>query len=245
MQGRFYEAAEQARISLEEAVATGYELTICHVLRLATCPVAFETGDLAAAEQGVAKLVDIATRFNAPFWRSTGRCLEGKLKIAQGAFAAGSALLRSELDACERTGWTTWYPEFLGVLAEGLAGLRRLPEALATVDRALAEADQGGERYYAAELLRLKGEFLVSEADGEHRPAIEDCFQTALAVAREQGALLFELRTALSLGRWRIRLHLPEDARTILAPVYGRFVEGFDAADLRAARALIAHIGDP
>jgi predicted ATPase len=176
---------------------------------------------------------------NAPPWVSYGRCFEGKLLIAQGAFEAGATLLRSELDVCERTGWTTWYPEFLGVYAEGLAGLGRFPQALASIDQALAKADQGGERYYVAELLRLKGEFLLTQPDGEQTAAIDDCFHSAMSVARDQGALFFELRIALSLARLRVAQSRRDEAREILAAVYDKFTEGFETADLRAARSML------
>jgi hypothetical protein len=83
LQGHLDQAAEHARTSLEEAMATGYELAICHVLRLAACPVALLIGDLAAAEKAITQLVDVATRFNAPFFKSAGRCLEGKLRLSE------------------------------------------------------------------------------------------------------------------------------------------------------------------
>ncbi|MBV8651003.1 MAG: LuxR family transcriptional regulator, partial [Alphaproteobacteria bacterium] len=245
LRGLLDQAAEQARISLEEAIAADHELSICLALKYGVCFVALMTRDLAEAERSITRLGDTANGINAQFFRSAARYLEGKLLIERGSFAAGTALLRSELEASARTRWTDSYPEFLGVLAEGLAGLGRFPEALASVDQALAKADQDGERYYVAELLRLKGEFLLAESGGEDRAAIDECFHTALAVARQQGALLFELRATLSLARWRMRLHRPKEARQILAPVYGCFVEGFDAADLRAARALLATLDAP
>jgi predicted ATPase len=148
-------------------------------------------------------------------------------------------LLRLELDEYERTGWTAWHPEFLGILAEGLAGLEDFRVALALVERALAKADQGGERYYVPELLRLRGEFLLAQAVGTRIAEIDDCFFAAVTTARHQGALLLEFRAALSLARWRIRQHRPEDARQILAPVYARFTEGFGAVDLRVAEGLL------
>ena len=67
----------------------------------------------------------------------------------------------------------------------------------------------------------------------------EDCFFGALEVARQQGALFWELRAALSLAHLRIRQDRRDDARRLLAPVYDRFTEGFEAADLRCARALL------
>jgi predicted ATPase len=243
LQGQLDAAAEHARACLEEAMATEYELSICHVLRLAACPVALLTGDLAAAETAIAKLVEAATRFNMPFFGSAGRCLEGKLLIERGNFTAGLDTLRSELDTREKSGWTAWYPEFLCFFAESLAGLGRVPEALASVDRALTKADQGGERYYVAELLRLKGELLRAESNGKYAVAIDDCFYSALAVARCQGALLLELRAALSFARWRISQQRPDEARQVLAPVYGRFAEGLNTAHLLAAKAFLLTLG--
>jgi predicted ATPase/DNA-binding winged helix-turn-helix (wHTH) protein len=239
LQGYVDQAIGQAQASLEEARATDYNFSICEALRLAVYPVALMTGDSVAAERAVATLIDIASSCHGTFWRIVGSCLKGKLLIKQGEFAAGTVLLRSQLDACEKTGWAIWYPEFMGALAEGLAGLGRLPEALVTVDQALAKADRGGERYYVAELLRIKGEFLLQEAGEQSMSAAEDCFEGALEVARQQGALLLELRAALSLAGLRLKQHRPDEARQILAPVYGRFTEGFETPDMRSAKAAL------
>jgi predicted ATPase len=151
----------------------------------------------------------------------------------------GSALLRTALDTCEKTGQTICYPEFLGALAEGLAGLGQSIEALATIDRALAWANRGGERWFVAELVRTKGELLLHEAGDQSISAAERCFSEALDVAREQGALSWELRAAMSLARLRNWQNRPDDAQRVLAPVYDRFTEGFVTADLRSARAML------
>jgi predicted ATPase len=187
----------------------------------------------------VALLVDVATSRNATFWRIVGRCLEGKLLIMRGEFRTGVNLLRAEIDAGRRTGWAIWYPEFLGVLAQGFAGLGRMTEGLVTIDEALARADRGGERYYVAELLRIKGELLLQTLGEQNNPKAELCFSDAFQVARQQGALFWELRIALSLARWRVRQDRQNDARNVLAPVYGRFTEGFAAPDLQTARAIL------
>jgi predicted ATPase len=240
LQGYLDQAEEQARSTLEDAEALGYQPSICEALRLAVCPLAMMGGDLAVAARAVAKLGDIANSGNcAPFYAVLARCLGAKISIMQGRFASAVASLHAEFDASEGTAWAIWHPEFMGGLAEGLAGLGRLDEALAVIDQAQAKADEGGECYYVPELLRIKGELLL-QCEGEPPAGMaEQCFEHALVAAREQNALFWELRTALSLGRLRLRQCGPDRARQILAPVYDRFTEGFETADLRAARALL------
>jgi predicted ATPase/DNA-binding winged helix-turn-helix (wHTH) protein len=242
LQGFVDQAGEHARASLDEAEATGNSLSICEALRLAVGPIALATGDLAAAERAVARLTDHATRHNATYWKIVGRCLEGELLIRRGAFVNGAALLGEALDSCEKTGWAVCYPAFRGVLAEGLAGLGRIPEALFAVEQALVAADRGGERWAVAELLRIKGECLLENGGDRSESEAEDCFADALVVARQHGALFWELRAAMGLARLRVSQHRPDVAKQILAPVYDRFTEGFKTADLRAAERLLANL---
>jgi predicted ATPase/DNA-binding winged helix-turn-helix (wHTH) protein len=239
LRGFVDQGVTQAQASLEEAHAADHKLTLCWVLYHATYPVALMTGDLVAAGQAVAMLMDLATSLRAPFWKTLAHCLEGKLLIRRGEFGMGSAQLRTALETCERTGWTISYPEFSCALAEGLAGLGQFTGALATIDRALARANRGGERWFVAELLRNKGELLLHEAGDHSISAAERCFSEALEVAREQDALSWELRSALSFARLRLRQDREDDARQLLAPVYSKFTEGFETPDLRSASAML------
>ena len=93
------------------------------------------------------------------------------------------------------------FPGFLGILAEGLAGLGRLAEARVTIEEAIERSNRDGECWCLAELLRIKGELLLEEATARLSSAAEDCFVGAIDLAREQGALFWELRSALSLAR--------------------------------------------
>ena len=106
---------------------------------------------------------------------------------------------------------------------------------------AIAKVGQGIESlvWYVPELLRLKGALLLAQASCEHGAAADDCFYSALRLAREQGALLFELRTALRLARLRVAQRRHDEAREVLAPVYDKFTEGFETPDLRSARAML------
>jgi predicted ATPase/DNA-binding winged helix-turn-helix (wHTH) protein len=232
LQGFVDQAKRNAQASLEDAQATDQTLTLRYVLGWAVCPISLLTGDFAAAEQSIAMMIDLATRRHLPFWNTVARSLEGTLLIKRGAFATGSALLRTALDKIS-------YADLRGVLAEGLAGVGRLGAALATIDEALEQLDRTGEHWCLAELLRIKGELLLEEAGDQSVLAAGGCFRRALDVARQQGALFWELRAALSLARLSARQDRPDDARQILLPVYGQFTEGFDTADMRSARAML------
>jgi predicted ATPase len=137
------------------------------------------------------------------------------------------------------TGWMTRYSEFLGVLAEGLGDEGRVGEANVVIAEALDWSDRTGERYYVAELLRVRGELLLQEAGEGPVPAAEDCFQRALELARQQGALSWELGSALSLARLRVRQKRHAHARQLLEPVCDRFTGGIESADLRSARLML------
>jgi predicted negative regulator of RcsB-dependent stress response len=91
-------------------------------------------------------------------------------------------------------------------------------------------ADQGELRHYEAELYRLKGKLLGRQ--GEEQAAVEANFRQAMDIARRQGAKSLELRAAISLGRLLQKQGKPDEARQILAEVYGWFTEGFDTAEV-------------
>jgi predicted ATPase len=240
-QGYAEQAMDQARVSLEEARRTTLPLSIGEALRVAVCDIALMTGDLETADQSITMLIEVATSRDAPFWGILGRCFRGKLLVARGEFAEGCARLRAELEFCERVNWPIWYPEFIGAMSEGLAGLGLVAEALASVDKGIASADHGGERFYYPELLRLKGELLLRQSADQLKAEAdaEQNFSAALCLAQQQGALSLELRVVLSLARLRVTQGRPDEARRLLAPIYNRFTEGFDTADLKVAKDLL------
>jgi predicted ATPase len=109
---------------------------------------------------------------------------------------------------------------------------------LRLVRRGLTRVAKAGERLFEAELHRLEGEILVSLPTRDAAAALK-CFRRAVATAREQDARSWELRAATSLARWWAECGKRQEAREILAPVYGWFTEGFDTADLKDAKALL------
>jgi predicted ATPase/DNA-binding winged helix-turn-helix (wHTH) protein len=239
LEGHVEQAVDSAHVTFDDARATNDILSQCFALAEAVCPIMISTGDLAAAARFLAVLLDLATEHKLDLWKNWGCCLEGKLLIRQGEFARGTAVLRAALDAFAGTGRQMRYPAFLGALAEGLAAGGRLTEGLETIGEALARAERDGERWCVPELLRVKGELLLHQFEDGSASAARDCFNAALGMARQQGALSWELRAATGFARLRIRQGRRDEARELLAPVYNRFTEGFETADLRIARALI------
>jgi predicted ATPase len=181
------------------------------------------------------------------------RCLAGGLMrkgwalSEQGAPTEGIAQIQAGLATWRNMGVELGQPLLLAHLAEAYGRDSRPEEGLRVITDALEIAHRTTERYYEAELLRLKGELLLQSIVGEpesersHPRMVEagGCFSQALDIARQRQAKSLELRAAISLGRLWQRQGKGADARRVLAEVYGWFTEGFDTPDLCEAKALL------
>jgi predicted ATPase len=241
LRGFMDQARAEAEASIEELHGTSSQLTpMCRIIDFGLSRVTLMTGNLPAAESAIALLITAATRSNAPYWLRAGQFLEAKLMIERRDFANSIAVLRDALDAGQGTGSPASHPEVLGALAEAFAGLGQLAAALDAVNEAIATADRhdGSQRWYVPELLRIKGDVLLRQSL-DHAALAEDCYDQAGELAREQSALFWELRIALSLARLRVSQGRQHEAEQIIAPVYNRFTEGFETTDMRSARELL------
>jgi predicted ATPase len=156
----------------------------------------------------------------------------------RGEVEEGIAQMRRGMTAWQATGAEADRPYFLALLVEGYRTTGQTEDGLQMLAEALALMDTIGERYYEAELNRLKGELLLQQSSDNATEA-ESCFQQAITIAQNQRAKSWELRAATNLARlWQSRGKRNE-ARELLEPVYSWFTEGFDTADLIEAKNLL------
>jgi len=205
-----------------------YYMTLLHQLRREWQVVSerAETATTVATAQQIALVL------------AAGPIMRGWALAMQGQGAEGLTQLRQGLDAYRATGAAFQRPHFLSMLAEVHRSIGQPEAGLTALSEALALIEKTGERYYEAELYRLKGELLLQQAAPEVSHA-EACFQQSLDIARCQQAKSLELRAAMSLGRLWQQQGKRQEAQALLAGVYNWFTEGFDTADLQEAKALL------
>jgi predicted ATPase len=191
---------------------------------------------------------------------SQAAILRGWALAEQGQGEEGIAQIRQGLAAWRETGAKLGGPYFLALLAEAYGTGGQVAEGLSVVVEALTVVDKAGERLWEAELYRLKGQltlqkFQVSGSRFQVPPSpqhpvpsthveaeAEACFHKAIEIAQRQQAKSLELRAATSLARLWQQQGKREEARKILAEIYGWFTEGFDTKDLQEAKALLEEL---
>jgi predicted ATPase len=183
-----------------------------------------------AKEHGFALVLGVGPIMHGWTLVTEGRADEGIRQITQG------------LERYRATGAGFQLPHLLTALIEAYEKIEQPEEGLTTLAEAEALVEKTGERYYEAELQRLKGELLLAQSPDDPAEA-EACLHNALEIARRQQAKSLELRTAMSLARLWQRQGKETDARKLLNDVFVWFTEGFDTADPRDARALLDELG--
>ena len=242
LQGCADQAFRLVAQNIDEGLANGHALTFCSVLGQSACPIAFLAGDLDAAERYGSALIEYTERHAIRVWRLWAGCFKGMVIARRGDVEAGLAILRSEL---ESAGDARFLPRFLfplGKFAMYLGEAGEVAQGLSIVNEVLERCKARDERWYLPELLRIRGGLLLKEAQHQSAEAAEQCFDEALQLARQQGALFWELRSTLSLARLRVAQARPADAVRILVPVCEAFTEGAGVADLREAQALVERL---
>jgi predicted ATPase len=241
LQGFPDQAMRAAEASIEDARAGNHAMSLCYALFLGACPIALAVGDLVAAEHYVGMLLEHSSRLAMAFWGAWGRSYQGALFIKRGEVTSGLRLLRAGFN--ELTQARSAVLRLLELLmAEALGQTGQIVEGLAAIDEAIEHSKHTEEVWLMAELLRVRGELLLSqEATGA--AAAEQHFRQSLDWARRQGALFWELRAATSLAQLLHGEGRSVEARALLRPVYDRFTEGYDTADLIVAKRLLDELG--
>ncbi len=236
LQGFADQAMREIESNIEGAISIDHTLSLWNALAQAACPISLLVGDLAAAERFNSLLLHHTEGPSLGVWRTYSQCFRGQLLIKRGDLAAGLALCRAAVGELRKERFAQYLTAFLGAIAEGLAVAGEISEGLAAIDEALDRCERYEERWSIAELLRIKGELLLLQDAPGAAVAAEDHFRQALDWARRQGALSWELRAATSFARLLRDQDRSADGLALLQPVYDRFTEGFDTADLKAAK---------
>jgi class 3 adenylate cyclase/predicted ATPase/energy-coupling factor transporter ATP-binding protein EcfA2 len=186
-------------------------------------------GDLAA------ELLKLSQEHDFPMMRGAGKFFSGWATADGGELAQGIALMEEGLALFSAVRQVT-RPYMLAVLASAKADLGKPDEGFELLEDALASTEVSSERWWQAELHRLRGRLLV--ARGQHDEG-EACFRRAIEVSRGQRAKTLELRAATSLARLWSDQGRNVEARDLLTPIYAWFTEGFETPDLRETKILL------
>jgi predicted ATPase len=231
------QSAQAADRALAYSRQLGHAHTLAHAVWFAGMSAVFARGVPAVHACGN-DCVAISSEHRFALWAAVRQILQGWADAQEGEATTGIARIRDGLAAFEATGTRSHACVFLVMLAEASALAGKIEEGLATLGDALAQAAVSGAKGWGAEIHRLRGE-LTARLPYPDLAKAEDSFRTALAIAREQGTRGYELRAATSLARlWR-KQGWRDEARDLLAPLYGWFTEGFDTQDLKEAKALL------
>jgi len=232
---------EQALARLHEALTLAHALVHPFSLAYARCWAAnvfqFRRDVLAVHEQAEAA-VALSTAQGFPQSAAVGTIFRGWALAMQGQGEEGMAQVRQGIATWRATGSVLIVSYFYTLLAEVSVHLGHPEDGLQALAEAYTLVEQQEERYWEAEIARLRGVLLLRQTETPQAEA-EAWFQRALDVAHRQEAKSLELRAAMSLSRLWQQQGKRVEAYALLAPVYGWFTEGFDTADLQEAQALL------
>nr|WP_314957716.1 winged helix-turn-helix domain-containing protein [Bradyrhizobium cosmicum] len=192
-------------------------------------------GDWTSVETMTGRLAAHASMHGLAPYEAVASGLRAQIMIARGEEADGIDLLRSVLPRLHADRYELYASAFAADMSQGLAALGRYAEGLQILHETIARVEQGGGGFDMPELLRRRGEL---EARAGDLDAAEASFVASLALAEQQGALSWRLRTAMSLAALR-RERGTKKPLDDLAATYARFTEGFATADLKSARLML------
>jgi predicted ATPase len=220
--GRVDEASPLSDRALADATSAAHAPTLGYALYLAALLGLFRCNPEAVATYSQA-LADIVSRYDLPaLWTGFAVFFQGWAKWSDGAEGSGLAEMRRGLAIDREQGHVWLLPSFEAALAEAEASAGETDAGLRRLDDALAELARTEQRWYEAEMHRIRAAILLKRDPGDNASA-EQALRTAIAIARHQRARSFELRAALTLAKLHRAANRDADAHAVLAPA----VEGF------------------
>jgi TOMM system kinase/cyclase fusion protein len=198
-------------------------------------------------EESASAAITISSEHDFVFYRAMGLIMRGWALTERSQVLEGIAQMRMGLDAYRITGGEVLRPSFLSLLADAYGKAGQAEQALSVLAEAQAVADESEERWWQAELYRLKGELIlkrggVQSSRHDDQDEAEGCFRQALAVARAQKAKSLELRAAMSLAGLWVQQSRRSEARYVMQEIFAGFTEGFDTPDLLEAKELLQQL---
>jgi predicted ATPase len=160
-----------------------------------------------------------------------------------GDLDGGIVRMRQHLSELRAAGFEVAAAYHLALIATAMGKAGQFDNAVRTIDESFPIIERTGQRHCEAEVHRLKGELLLSQNASKAAQA-EQCFRAAIEIARRQHAKSWELRATTSLARLLAKQRKRDQARTMLAEIYGWFTEGFDTADLKDAKSLLDELNE-
>jgi predicted ATPase len=226
--------AEQA---LKDARDIDHAPTLINALSFATFP-HIECGKYATAISLLDELAALTDKTGALSWKTGEMAIKGRVLALTGKASDAIRMIESSVAARQSTGTTLFIPMYLAYLAKAYSELGQFDNAGRRIGEAMMRIEATGESWFEAEVHRIAGEIALKSPEPDAGKAYA-YFGRALAIARQQQAKSWELRAAMSMARlWRDQ-GKGDEARDLLAPVYGWFTEGFDTLDLKEAKALL------
>ena len=193
--------------------------------------------DEATARASAEEALALTSEYKAPYYGAWSAILVNYALACEQPGTLAIANLRESIAAFTASGARLRLPYYLGLLAQVCSRAGRADDGLAAVDEGMAASREHNERWWDAELHRVRGELLL--AGGADEDEAEAAYLRALEIARTQQARALELRAATSLARlWRTQGRA-DDARLLLQNLYSWFTEGLDTMDLLEAKALL------
>jgi len=196
--------------------------------------------DIETLKRTAGELLKLAEQNNAAYWAMWAKPMLGWIRAQEGNIEAGIQDMHQSTAQLQEQGANLWVPQTLLLEAEILGRAGQIQDAYRLLDEAQALIEPLDQRFYEAELHRVRG--MVALLAGGDFDAVATNFDRAINVARQQNSRFLELRATMSKARLYLKRDLREPARALLDPVYRSFSEGLDTTDLVEARILLGEL---